>query len=308
MKAVPKHKRVLQTGSMQRSMNEFRVACELVRNGVIGKIQKVECSFGDPGRPCDLPEESMEPGLDWNLWCGPAPLRGYSSVLSPRGIHKYFPDWRDYMEYGSGAGGRLGRASPRHRPVGPRHGRQRPGGGHSAGRPGRQARRQTGLCQRRHCGTQRRIRRAISLARAAKCGSTAASSCSSSTARPSPITPRKRKRSRPRGGNDLRREVHKAETLYLANARVKLYVSKQHISDFMALRQEPQETHHQRAGRRPLRHLLPSDQPVLLPPRAPEVGSRPLQVHRRHRRPEMADPRLSRALVGLSFAPWHGRS
>jgi predicted dehydrogenase len=108
LKAVDANQRVLQTGSMQRSMKEFRVACELVRNGVIGKIQRVECSFGDPGRPCDLKEESPEPGLDWNFWCGPAPLRGYSSVLSPRGIHKGFPAWRDYMEYGSGGVGDWG--------------------------------------------------------------------------------------------------------------------------------------------------------------------------------------------------------
>ncbi len=108
IKAVDANQRVLQTGSMQRSSKEFRVACELVRNGVIGKIQKVECSFGDPGRPCDLKEEPMEPGLDWNFWCGPAPLRGYSSVLSPRGIHQGFPAWRNYMEYGSGGVGDWG--------------------------------------------------------------------------------------------------------------------------------------------------------------------------------------------------------
>ena len=108
LKAVDANQRVLQTGSMQRSMIEFRVACELVRNGVIGKIQRVECSFGDPGRPCDLPEEAMEPGLDWNFWCGPGPLRGYSSVLSPRGVHQGFPDWRNYKEYGSGMVGDWG--------------------------------------------------------------------------------------------------------------------------------------------------------------------------------------------------------
>jgi predicted dehydrogenase len=108
MKTVQKHKRILQTGSMQRSMNEFRVACELVRNGVIGRVERVECSFGDPGRPCDLPEEAVEPGLDWNMWCGPGPFRGYSSVLSPRGVHEGFPLWRDYKEYGSGAVGDWG--------------------------------------------------------------------------------------------------------------------------------------------------------------------------------------------------------
>jgi predicted dehydrogenase len=99
---VPKHKRVLQTGSMQRSMKEFRIACELVRNGCIGKIDHVECSFGGPPKPCDLGEEPMEPGLDWNMWLGPAPLRPYNSILSPRGVHNHFPLWRSYKEYGTG--------------------------------------------------------------------------------------------------------------------------------------------------------------------------------------------------------------
>jgi len=102
MKAVDAHGRVLQTGSMQRSMKEFRVACELVRNGAIGKVERISCSFGDPAVPCDLPEEPMEFGLNWDLWLGPAPVGAYSSVLSPRGLHTHFPDWRLYREYGGG--------------------------------------------------------------------------------------------------------------------------------------------------------------------------------------------------------------
>jgi predicted dehydrogenase len=102
MRAVDANKRVLQTGSMQRSSKEFRVACELVLNGAIGKVQRVECSFGDPGIPCDLGEEPIEPGLDWNSWIGPAPMRPYNSVLSPRGLHDHFPNWRNYREFGGG--------------------------------------------------------------------------------------------------------------------------------------------------------------------------------------------------------------
>jgi len=102
MKAVDAHKRILQTGSMQRSSKEFRVACELVRNGVIGKIERVECSFGDPGMPYDLKEEDMEPGLDWDLWLGPAQKVAYNSVLSPRGLHNHFPAWRKYRPFGGG--------------------------------------------------------------------------------------------------------------------------------------------------------------------------------------------------------------
>ena len=105
---VDKYKRVLQTGSMQRSSKEFRIACELVRNGCIGKIDHVECSIGGSPKPCDLPEEAMEPGLDWNMWLGPAPLRPYNSILSPRGLHDNFPDWRLYREYGTGGVGDWG--------------------------------------------------------------------------------------------------------------------------------------------------------------------------------------------------------
>jgi len=102
MSAVDKHQRVFQTGSMQRSMKEFRIACELVRNGCIGTIDHVECSIGGPPKPCDLAEENLEPGLDWNMWLGPAPLRPYNSILSPRGVHSHFPLWRSYREYGTG--------------------------------------------------------------------------------------------------------------------------------------------------------------------------------------------------------------
>jgi len=102
MRAVDANQRVLQTGSMQRSSKEFRVACELVQNGAIGKVQRVECAFGDPGIPCNLGEEQLEPGLDWNFWVGPAPIRPYNSVLSPRGVHDHFPNWRNYREFGGG--------------------------------------------------------------------------------------------------------------------------------------------------------------------------------------------------------------
>jgi predicted dehydrogenase len=102
VKAVRRNKRIFQVGSMQRSSTEFRVACELVRNGVLGKMQRVEVAVGGPGVPCDLPEETAEPGLDWDRWLGPAPIRPYNSVLSPRGVHDHFPNWRNYREYGGG--------------------------------------------------------------------------------------------------------------------------------------------------------------------------------------------------------------
>src|SRR5262245_56073926 len=100
--AVRKYERVFQVGSQQRSSEEFRKACELVRSGRIGKLEAVYVHVGTSSKPCDLPEETMEAGLDWDRWLGPAPLRPYNSVLSPRGIHNHFPNWRNYREYSGG--------------------------------------------------------------------------------------------------------------------------------------------------------------------------------------------------------------
>jgi predicted dehydrogenase len=100
--AARKRDRVFQTGSQQRSEAGFRTACELVRSGRIGKVKAVYVNVGGPSKPCDLPEEKMEEGLDWDRWLGPAPKRPYNSVLSPRGIHNHFPNWRNYREYSGG--------------------------------------------------------------------------------------------------------------------------------------------------------------------------------------------------------------
>ena len=106
--AVRANKRIFQVGSMQRSMGEFRAACELVRNGVIGQVARVDAAVSGPPIPCDLPTETDEPGLAWDLWLGPAPLRPYNSILSPRGVCQNFPEWRHYREYGSGGVGDWG--------------------------------------------------------------------------------------------------------------------------------------------------------------------------------------------------------
>jgi predicted dehydrogenase len=102
VKAVRKANRVFQTGSQQRSSKEFRVAAELVRNGVIGRVNSVHVSFSGPPGPYREPAEEIEPGLDWNLWCGPGPLVNYNPMLSPRGLHDHFPKWRQTWEFGGG--------------------------------------------------------------------------------------------------------------------------------------------------------------------------------------------------------------
>lgn len=105
--AVRRNNTVFQTGSMQRSDSSFWKGCTLVRNGAIGEIKEVYVSVGGPSKWCDLPEEPLEPGLDWDMWLGPAPVRPYNSVLSPRRdpekiVHQHFPNWRGYREYSGG--------------------------------------------------------------------------------------------------------------------------------------------------------------------------------------------------------------
>ena len=59
VKAVRENKVVLQTGTQQRSGNRFRLACELVRNGRIGKLKQVQrvCAR----RPAGGPFQAGEP-------------------------------------------------------------------------------------------------------------------------------------------------------------------------------------------------------------------------------------------------------
>lgn len=102
--AVRKHRVIFQTGSQQRTEfnHRFVQAVELVRSGRLGKLLTVHVGVGASSKPCDLPAEAPEPGLDWDRWLGPAPMRPYNSILSPRGVHQHYPNWRLYSEYSGG--------------------------------------------------------------------------------------------------------------------------------------------------------------------------------------------------------------
>lgn len=77
--AVKTHRRILQTGSQQRSDERFRQACELVRNGRIGTLKYINIGIPDNNRECE-PTWTPEPvpeGFDYNFWLGPAPDAEY---------------------------------------------------------------------------------------------------------------------------------------------------------------------------------------------------------------------------------------
>ena len=76
---VRKHKRVLQTGSQQRSDKRFRRACELVRNGRLGKISAVDVGIPGNNKTCEptWSPELVPEGFDYDMWLGPAPWAEY---------------------------------------------------------------------------------------------------------------------------------------------------------------------------------------------------------------------------------------
>ncbi|GAF79260.1 unnamed protein product, partial [marine sediment metagenome] len=77
--AVKQYGRVLQTGSQQRSDSEFRQACELVRNGRIGKLHTIKVGIPGNNRKCPptWEEQPVPEGFDYDMWLGPAPWEPY---------------------------------------------------------------------------------------------------------------------------------------------------------------------------------------------------------------------------------------
>ncbi len=86
-KAVRRNKSIFQYGTQQRSSEKFRRACELVRNGYIGEVQRIDAwcpdissqysAFSVPQygstEPADVP-----PDFDYDMWLGPAPKKPYT--------------------------------------------------------------------------------------------------------------------------------------------------------------------------------------------------------------------------------------
>lgn len=98
--AVTRNRRIWQTGSWQRSQENFRHACELVRNGRIGKVKYVEVGLADGYTDYAGTEGQsafcLPPAtLDYDRWLGPAPYAPYC----PMRIHK---NWRWVLDYGGG--------------------------------------------------------------------------------------------------------------------------------------------------------------------------------------------------------------
>jgi predicted dehydrogenase len=94
--AAKKNKVAVQVGSQGRSQPEAYLAHRYLANGVIGKVDRVECwHYASPGDDHPLPDCDPPPQLDWDLWLGPMRWRPYN----PRYLHGVF---RWLMESGGG--------------------------------------------------------------------------------------------------------------------------------------------------------------------------------------------------------------
>ena len=96
--AVHRYGRVWQTGSQQRSRNNFRFACELVRNGRIGDVKYVEVGLPAGSAHDRKPPMTPPDTLDWERWLGPAPWRPYTD-FGGGSVHFH---WRWMMDYSGG--------------------------------------------------------------------------------------------------------------------------------------------------------------------------------------------------------------
>jgi predicted dehydrogenase len=92
VKAARKYNRVFQTGSQQRSDARYRLACELVRNGRIGKVHTVEARIGDNPVGGPFKTGPVPQALDWDFWKGPTADVPYVKER----CHYEFRWWYDY--------------------------------------------------------------------------------------------------------------------------------------------------------------------------------------------------------------------
>ncbi len=78
-RAVRKHKKVFQTSTEDRAVPEYHRMAELVRNGRIGKLQRIEVILPrQPAGPGDPTPQPVPKTLDYEMWLGPAPFAPYT--------------------------------------------------------------------------------------------------------------------------------------------------------------------------------------------------------------------------------------
>ena len=91
-----KHKRITQVGTQIHSTPNYHKCVDVVRSGVLGQITAITnfCTMNDDSEGLGNPPDSAPPpGLDWDMWLGPAPAVPYNIGRFRDGMHRYFKDY-----------------------------------------------------------------------------------------------------------------------------------------------------------------------------------------------------------------------
>ena len=95
VKAVRKHKRVLQVGTQQRSTANNQYSCKFVRSGGLGKVHTILVKNYSGSRPATgLEMQAVPEGMDWNRFCDQAQLLDYHEQLHRK--------WRNFDPFTGG--------------------------------------------------------------------------------------------------------------------------------------------------------------------------------------------------------------
>jgi predicted dehydrogenase len=99
VEAVRRNGVILQVGSQQRSSGDFRRACELVRNGFLGKLHTIEVRLPADSGTGDATPMAVPKNFDFDRWLGPTPEVPYAQdrVHPQQGFSR--PGWLQIESY-----------------------------------------------------------------------------------------------------------------------------------------------------------------------------------------------------------------
>lgn len=90
VKAAREHDRMVQVGTHRRVSPHNKSGMEFLKSGKAGRIGMVRAFVHYAGGPGEKTPDSEPPkGLDWDMWCGPAPLRPYNKTIHPKGFRQF---------------------------------------------------------------------------------------------------------------------------------------------------------------------------------------------------------------------------
>ena len=93
---------VVQVGLHRRIGPHHVEAMEFLKSGKVGKVGMVRLFADSKGGPeTPKPNSKVPEGLDWDMWCGPAPVRPFNTKMHPGG-------WRGFLDYANGTMGDWG--------------------------------------------------------------------------------------------------------------------------------------------------------------------------------------------------------